>query len=162
MSAPGLADRGGSPPTSPDDLRWQLSYDRASVERYLAEVEAERARLQGEIDRALARRDAAREEIAAREAAAQAELGALVLATQNELERIEAGHREVLDTIRRAAEAEGERVLAAAHREVDAMRNVTASLSGLARGRRDAARPLDHIDPVANDHPSVGGRADAG
>jgi type IV secretory pathway TrbL component len=162
MSAQGPPSGGPSSLTSSDDLQWQLSYDRASVDRYLAEIGTERARLQAEIDEALARRDAARAAIVAREAAAQAELGALVLATQNELERIEAGHREVLDTIRRAAEAEAARVLAAAHREVEAMRNVTASLAGSARGRGAGSRPVGHVDPPPSDHPSVRGRADAG
>jgi cell division septum initiation protein DivIVA len=162
MSAHGAGPEEKSHAASPDALRWQRSYDRASVDRYLAEVAAQRARLQAQIEDALAQRDAARAAIAARDAAAQAELGAIVLATQNELDRIETSHREVVETIQRAAETEAARVLAAARLEVDRMRDGTASLAGLVGGRRAAPGPRAHEDGPTTDHPSAGGRADAG
>jgi hypothetical protein len=119
------------PSTTPDDLRWQLSYDRSSVDRFLAEVEGERARLQADIRAARERVGASERAAAAREREGLAAIGALALAAREELTRIEAEHRAIITTIQDAAAIEAARVLAAAHREAEAMCASTASLAGL-------------------------------
>ena len=113
----------------PDDLEWHVSYDRASIERFLAEVEAERGRLQNEIEMTQARLEQARAAKVVRAATAQTEVAALVLAAQEKLAAIERQHHEVLETIRAAAVEEAARLLAAARTEADEVRNVATSLS---------------------------------
>lgn len=121
---------GAAPPVNPDELSWNISYDRASVDRFLADVEGQRTRLQAEIE--AVKRDVAAQRTRAnsRVVAVQRELGARVLTTQLELAELETAHHEVMAAIRTAAETEAARVLAAARREVEAMRTATASLVG--------------------------------
>ena len=117
-------------PATPDDLRWHRSYDRASVDRFLAEVEVERERLQTDI-RAVRERVVAQDRVVAeREREGLAAIGALAVAARDELTRIESEHRAIIATIEDAAAIESARVLAAAHREAEAMRASTASLAG--------------------------------
>jgi cell division septum initiation protein DivIVA len=123
-------------PATPDDLRWELSYDRASVDRFLTEVDRERTNLQREIDAARAQGEAARAAARAGLADGEAALGAMVLAAQRELVRIEEAHREIVATIRAAAATEATRVLTAAHREAAAVREATASLVSALRALR--------------------------
>jgi hypothetical protein len=143
------------------DLRRQLSYDHASVERFLAEAEAEQARLQGQIDAAVTRREAAHRAAEVREAQVHAELGAIVLSTWEEMERIEAGHAAIIATIRDAAAAEAVRVVAAAHREVASMRELTRSLLDALREGGLPVGPVGHLDLVSG-HPDDADQADAG
>jgi cell division septum initiation protein DivIVA len=114
----------------PEDLDWQRAYDRASVDRFLEAVERERARLQEGID-------AARDGLAAVQAArrasdetVKAEIGGLVFAAREELANLEAEHAKVVAIIRGAAETEATRVIAAAEREVEAIRASITSLTG--------------------------------
>jgi hypothetical protein len=143
------------------DLRRQLTYDHASVERFLAEGEAERARLQGEIDAAVARREAAHQAAATREAQVHTELGAIVLSTWEEMARIEASHAAIIVTIRDAAAAEAVRVVAAAHREVASMRELTRSLLDALRDGGRPTGPVEHLDLVTGHHGDAD-QADAG
>lgn len=130
-------------PATPDDVRWQLSYDRASVDAFLAEVEIERARLQRDIEAARARTEASGRLVEGRGTDALAELGALVVAARTQLTRIEDEHAAIVETIRRASATEAARVLAAAHREVEAMRASTASLARLVHDPSPAAGTTD-------------------
>ncbi|MGH9273320.1 MAG: hypothetical protein ACRDZU_01630 [Acidimicrobiales bacterium] len=116
-------------------MRWKLRYERAAVDRFLADTDAERSRLQAEIEVAQAQRDAARRVVAARETEAQATLGAFVFEYEREMAELEVSHHEVITTIRAAAEGEAARVLAAAQREVAAMRDLTVSLTPLVSRR---------------------------
>lgn len=143
----------GAPPATPDALRWRLSYDRSSVERFLAEVEEERARLQAEIRTVRGRTEAQERALEAREQEALVAIGALALAARQELTRIEAEHRSIITTVQDAAAIESARVLAAAHREADAMRASSASLAGLVVAEEPA---------VPAHGPGDRGRADAG
>lgn len=122
-------EQGDEPAVGLDDLPWQLSYDRASVNRFVAEVEAERARLHEAIEAARARVQQAQAAATARQVEASEELGALVLAAQRELEEMERHHRLVLDAIAAAAEKEVARLLARAGEEAAAVRATIHSLT---------------------------------
>ncbi len=149
---------GDTTPFAPERLRWELSFDRASIDRFTAEVTAERERLQAEIDAARARVATADERVAASMGASEAELGALVTAALHELERMERAHREAVASIRIAAETEAARILEAARAEADAVRAATASLRALVHDhiakdesldvtvRRDGPGPEAHVD----------------
>lgn len=113
----------------PQGLEWQVSYDRASIERFLGEVAKERARLHREIEVTKARLEEARAANVVRAATVQAEVAALVLAAQEELAAIERHHQAVLQTIRSAAIEEAARLMAAARAEAEELRNVATSVS---------------------------------
>lgn len=119
-------------------LHWQVSYDLASVDRYLAEIEAERASIERQMEHASERVQRAKK-AAERRAAAEAELGARILAAQEEFERIQQEQREAVDAIRAAAGAEADRVLAAAREEAEAMR--AAATIAVRHERTDEPRP---------------------
>jgi hypothetical protein len=158
---------GGSTPGVPaaataDAMGWTLGYERATVDRYLADTEAECARLRSEIEVARAQRDAARQVIAARERDAQAELGALVVEFEREMSELEAAHRAVIQTIRDAAESEAARVRAAAEREVAALREMALTLAPLVSGRGARERAGASIDLRGADRPSTRDRVGAG
>jgi len=161
-----LASAANLRPTLPEAtaIVWKRSYDRDSVDRFLAEVEAERTRLLGEIERAAARRDTALEAAAASAAAAIASLGEVVLARSHELAQIEEQHAEIVATIRAAAETEAARILAAAEREVAAMHESTAALAALAVPSSTAPpAPADEINRLAYwPPPDPEGHASAG
>jgi hypothetical protein len=158
----GPGTRPGVPRTcTPEDVQWRPLYERASVERFLADTEAERVRLHGEIEMAKAQRDAARHVLAARQTAAQAELGALVFDAERTMAALEDAHREVVRTVRDAAETEAARVLAAAHHEVEVMREVTASLAARVARRHDRPHSIDLTDAVSTDETTTRDRADA-
>lgn len=132
LSAHRPAVEAGAGATPPDPagsalppLRWQVSYERASVERFVAEVEAERSRLRSQIEESKAEVERAKA-AAARQAAAQAELAAMVLAIQVETARIEREHRDTLEAIGAAAEEAAVRLLAAGREEAAAMRAAAA------------------------------------
>ena len=119
----------GSMPSNPADLRWSLSYDRVSVDRFLAEIEVQRGALQAQIERAVQAREVAEAAAARRHAAGRTDLGEQVVAAWGELDRLEAEHREIVTTIREAAEREATRVLAAAKRWVSKPLKI-ASMAG--------------------------------
>ena len=109
---------------------WQWSYDQETVQQFMEDVEAERARLRAEIEAADQRvRAAEAAAAAAHEAAsarsreaAEAELGAIVLAAHEELAVIERQHRRALETMRADAEAEAGRLLDEAREQAIAIR----------------------------------------
>jgi hypothetical protein len=115
------------------DLEWYPAYDRATVERYLATLDAERLRLEGEIADAEKRTAAAQVELAARTEQLQAALGAVVLAARAELDTIEREQQEAIAVIMAEAEAEAERVREAARLEAEAVREAASTLSALSR-----------------------------
>lgn len=151
VAPPAADDRGGEDVdelTRSEDLHWQISYDRASVDRFVAEVEAERARLQAAIEEARARLRQARAEATARQAEAREELGALVLAAQQELEEIERHHRETLEVIQAAAVEEAARLLIRAREEVAAVRATAASLAARVNIQGTGSAPSVDVDAL--------------
>jgi hypothetical protein len=135
----------------PAELRWHRSYERAGIERFVAEVEAERARLRAELDAARAATAAAAARSVAGQAAAQASLGALVIETQRELEAMERAHQETIDGIRSAAAAEATRVLEAAHAEAAAVRSAAAAISQIVEGSPGLEEVESHPSPVPDE-----------
>ncbi|MGC1513376.1 MAG: hypothetical protein WA797_10730 [Acidimicrobiales bacterium] len=121
LTDPGWEDAPGAVGTSLpslENIHWQLSYDRESVERFATEVEEARTRLEAEIADTKLRLAHARKAKAARQPEVTAELGDLVLAAQRELVEMERSHQEIIDSIRTAADLEVQRLLDAAHLEV--------------------------------------------
>lgn len=117
------------PTDGPAGISWFSSYDRESVERFLAEVDAEKARLLAAIEEAERRTVVAMTRAAATHKAAQASLGALVLAAQEEISALEREHEVLVERIRSTAEAEASRLLAAATEEAAVMRESARSVS---------------------------------
>lgn len=124
-----------------DDVQWQRSYDRESVDRYFAEVATEKARLEAGIRMAEEEAAEAERRLAERRAYGEAELGALVLEVQAELERMNREHDEEVARLRAEARSEAERILAEARAQVADIEDAAGSLTVLAR-RRDA-EPAD-------------------
>ena len=119
-------------------MRWQDSNDRASLDRFIAEVELESTQLQRQIEAARARVQDARA-AATRRADATADFGALLLVAQNELERIEREHREILEAIGAAAREEAARLVAAACDSAAAIRTGSLPAGGSGPAIRSAA-----------------------
>ncbi len=121
-------------------MSWTPAYDRATVERYLETLDAERSRLEAEIADAERRTVVAREALATRTAELEAALGAVVLAARSELDRIEREQQEAVAAIRADAEAEAARIREAAREEAETVRRAAASLGSLSQteGRADA------------------------
>lgn len=121
-------------------VEWYPAYDRGSVERYLAVLDADRDRLEREIAGAERRTVASREALAVRTVELEASLGAVVLAARAELDRIEREQEEAVAAIRAEAETEAARIREAARIEADTVREAAASLAALTRieGRADA------------------------
>ena len=134
-------------------VSWYPSYDRATVERYLASLDAERARLEAEIAAAERRTAAAQAAVAARNAELETGLGAVVLAAQSEVNRIEQEQAAAVAAIRAEADAEAARIREAARMEVQVVRDASASLSALARPHTDAADPVDAYRAVPDRTP---------
>lgn len=110
------------------DIEWQDGYDRASVEQFFAEVEAERGRLTAEIADAQERLQRAQGALEARRLAGHADFTEIVAAAQRELAAVEEEHRELVAAIRKAAVDEAARVLAAARAEAAAVRAMVSTL----------------------------------
>lgn len=137
-----------SPAGPPSELQWQVSYDRESVDRFVSEIEVERARLDGEIKSARERIERARAGAADRRARVEAELGALVIAAHRELEEIELQHREILDAIAVGAQ-QAVAILSAAREEAAAMLATAATLATHLSGPTEVDLPLSyHVDPT--------------
>jgi len=98
----------------PPELELPGSSDRACVETFLAEAEAERSRLRLEIGTARQRLLAAEAATEASSLGALARLGALVLAAHRELAEARRVDRAAVAAIEAEAEAEVKRILAAA------------------------------------------------
>lgn len=143
----------GAPEATPD--RWQWSYDQASVEQFLAEVEAERERLHAAIREAEDRLEALDASSAPTRGAVAAELGALVLAAHDALREIDREHRAAIAAAREDAEAEAARVLAAAHEQALAIR---ARAERLRSGQGDVAGEGDDEAGERGEQPDVGER----
>lgn len=137
-SGPAMSEPPGTdPPTATgradlDGVNWYPTYDRASVERYLASLDEERERLLGEIAVAEHRTQAAQVALAARAADLEARLGAVVVAARAELDRIDQEQVAAVAAIRADAEAEAAKIRESARLEADAVREAAASLSALA------------------------------
>ena len=139
----GSANGNGHAPAAPaglDGVTWAPAYDRASVERYLESLDAERARLESEIADADRRTVAAREALTARTSELEAALGAVVLAARSELARIEREQQETVAAIRADAEAEAARIREAARLEAATVRDAATALGSTSptEGRADA------------------------
>ncbi len=117
-SSSSIGEEGKGPKgLSLENVSWQLSYDRASVERFVADVEATRSSLEAEIDDAKRRLLQAQEAKAERQSDLPAELGALVLAAQREFVELERSHLEMVNSIKEAASLEAMRILETARLE---------------------------------------------
>ncbi len=112
-------------------VAWRASYDRESVDAYLAAVEAERERLLDEIRFAEERAAAAQEQLRANTTGREARLGALVLAARDEIDRLDHEHRAAVAAIRAQAEDEASRLRERAQADAAAVREVVASLSAV-------------------------------
>lgn len=110
-----------SPAATADDLVWQPSYLRASLDQFLAEAEVERMRLLKEIEVIEERVRIAQAGRAKRVSAARGELGSMALAVQAEIARMEQEHEHAVTESRAAAVAEAERLRAAARAEAAAL-----------------------------------------
>lgn len=145
--------------SSPDELRWELTYERTSVERFIAEIDEEVARLRTEIEAARQRAAAARSGSSARDDGPRSALSELVLAAQRELAAIEAEHERLVVAIRGAAEAEAVRVIVAARAEA-------AAADAAAEEITTAVRPHDHepadLDSCHTVHDASRDEGDAG
>jgi hypothetical protein len=115
-----------------DGVNWYPTYDRASVERYLSALDAERDRLRVEIEAAERRTDVAQAALGARTADLEARLGAVVLAARVELDRIDQEQSAAVAAIRVEAESQAAQIRDAAESEAAAVRDAAASLSRLA------------------------------
>lgn len=122
-SSPSIGEEGKGPKgLSLENVSWQLSYDRASVERFVADVEATRSSLEAEIDDAKRRLLQAQEAKTERRSDLPAELGALVLAAQREFVELERSHLEMVNSIKEAASLEAMRILETARLETTQLR----------------------------------------
>lgn len=100
-----------------DELHWQTTYDRASIERFVTEVDAERARLKSEIDVARNRLGRAQQAQANHRSDLASQLGDLVMDAHRRLVEMERNHQQLIDTIWATAEEEAARILDAARAE---------------------------------------------
>lgn len=100
-----------------DELHWQTTYDRASIERFVTEVDAERARLKSEIDVARNRLGRAQQAQANHRSDLASQLGDLVMDAHRRLVEMERNHQQLIDTIWATAEEEATRILDAARAE---------------------------------------------
>lgn len=139
------------------DVDWRQSYDRESVDRYLAAVEVEKARLLAEIRVAEERAAAAQQRQRVSTTERDARLGALVLAARDEIERIDAEHRATVAALRVQAEEEAARIRdraqadAAAVREVVASMTATAAQGGSSEGDETASPGSGAVEPVSQE-----------
>lgn len=125
------------------EITWREGYDRESVERFLAECEAERARLLGAIAEQHERQRAAEQAAAAHREADQADFAAIVAAAHRELAEVEEEHKELVAAIRKAAVDEAARVLAAARAEAAAVRSMVGSVAVDLSAAEEPVRPAE-------------------
>ncbi|MCU0311583.1 MAG: hypothetical protein MUE36_11670 [Acidimicrobiales bacterium] len=147
-TAPTVDDRA---PVVPDDLAWQTTYDRASVEAYLSQVDAERAKLEEQIAAAEARTAAARERADRLKAADESKVAALVLAARAELDRMESEHRAAVDGIRSAALEKAARILEVARAEAATVTGAGATIAGVLGADASPPPASSPADPVPAD-----------
>lgn len=141
------------------ELAWHSAYDRESVERYFAEVDAARATLLAGISAAEARVAEAEQGLAAQVEVDEARLGALVVAARAEMDRLEDEHRQAVQRLRAEAFAEAAELLAVAEREAADIARASESVSRLSvAGASTTASPTVDEDPVL---PVVAAAADA-
>lgn len=133
------------------DVEWQTSYDRESVDRFVAEIETEKARLTEEIAAAQAREASARERLATQQAYNEMQLGALVVSARTELDRIEKQHVDAVTAIRAEALEKAAEILGAARREASAVGDASASLSRVVSS--DSEDVGDRVSSVVDDAP---------
>lgn len=134
-----------------DDLDWRPSYDRESVEAYLAAVEEEKARLLAEIEAAEERVAAAEARCATATTEQSAErdavLGELMLAARAEMDRVEAEQRALVSAIQALADDQAAGIAARAAADAAAVSEVVASLAALDDDvAADVADDLDWVD----------------
>jgi hypothetical protein len=140
-----------------DEVEWHVSYDRESVDRFLAEVEEEKARLTAAIAAAEAREAEARERLATQKAYNEEQLGALVVSARTELDRVEKEHADAVAAIRAEALEKAARILESARREADAVGDASQSLARVVPG--DA---VDDPTPGASERAVAEDRTDVG
>ena len=118
-----------------DDLEWHASYDRESVDRYLAAVEEEKARLLVEIELADERTAAAearcRVSVTEQSTERDALLGELMLAARAEMERVETEQRAIVSAIHALAEEQAAGITTRAAADAAAVRGVVTALGEL-------------------------------
>jgi regulator of protease activity HflC (stomatin/prohibitin superfamily) len=146
-----VPDEPVAPIAGVEDLAWRPSYDRESVDQYLAAVEAEKVRLLAEIRLAEERTAAAQERYQVNATERDALLGALLLAAREEVDRVDAEHRTTVAAIRAEAEEEAARIRDRAQADATAVRDVVASLTGLT----GTGEPADDADPAPDDERHV-------
>ena len=112
-----------------EDVDWRPSYDRDSVDRHLAAVEAEKARLLAEIRQAEERAAAAQERCQTSTTEREALLGSLLLAARAEMDRVDTEQRATVTTILSMAEEEAARIRDRAQAHAASVRDVVASLT---------------------------------
>jgi len=115
-------------------VAWPGSSDRASIERFLAEVDAERKRLLAEIEAAGRRRAIAEKAALTHERALQSALGAIVVAAHQEILEVEQEHAVSIAALLASADAEVSALLAMARVEAariqETARDVDRASSG--------------------------------
>jgi hypothetical protein len=132
----GAVHHGGSdavvePIAGLEDVAWRSSYDRADVDRYLAEVEAEKGRLLAEIRVAEEREAAAQGRCQERAEERDDLLGSLLLAARAEIDLVDDEHRAAVAAIRAEAEEEAAGIRDRAQIEATAVREAVASLTAI-------------------------------
>lgn len=106
-----LAERDDAPAQA-SDLSWVRSYDRASVERFLADAAAKRAELQEQLAAAQARVERARQALEQRDEADSAALAAMVAEAHRQIAALEADHEAAVAAVSQAALDEAGRLRA--------------------------------------------------
>lgn len=91
------------------DFTWERSFDRASVERFLADAADKRGELQSELAVVRDRIATARQALERREADQRDALAALVAAAREQLAALEAEHAAALEAARWAPPEDDER-----------------------------------------------------
>lgn len=140
-----------------EGIAWRPSYDRESIDRYLAAVEAEKSRLRAEIRLAEERAATAQERCQASSTERDALLGTLLLTARAEMDRVDTEHRTRISAIYALAEEESARIRDQAQADASAVREVVASLStmtapgGSTHGARTESADDAAADPGSRD-----------
>jgi len=128
------------------EMTWHRAYERASVERYLEQAQAERSRLLGEIEEADRRVAAAQAGAGAPDLMAQARIGSLVLDAHRQLEDAVRENQHAVAAIEAEADVEVARILAAARAEVRSIRQTSwVSEPGVPPDRRRGRRATSRL-----------------
>ena len=114
------------------------------MDRYLADVDAERTRLKAQIAAAEARADEARARVERVRAADESQVAALVLATRAELDRIDEEHRTAVDAIRAGALEKAARILEAARAEAATVDSAAAAIARVRTSASSGGSPVEH------------------